>query len=106
MLACRLPNRSVIHVSGNDAHGFLQGLITQDINTLDDVPLIYACLLTPQGKFLYDFFIRWDANGYSIDCEGGDCAQGLLKKLMIYKLRQDVTLDLDDESEVWQVFQP
>jgi hypothetical protein len=98
-----LPNRAEISVGGTEAKKFLQGLITNDINLLDHRPLIYACLLTAQGKFLYDFFIRKDGDDYLIDCEGGERAKSLLKKLKMYKLRSDVTLELNDAT-AFQIF--
>lgn len=103
-----LPNRAAITISGADKTTFIQGLITQDIQKLDDHPLIYACLLTAQGKFLYDFFIRKgvvDGNDvYILDCEGGDRATSLLKKLRMYKLRSQVDLSLSDNLFVAQIF--
>src|SRR4051812_945620 len=55
-----LPGRSVISLSGEEAGSFLQGLISNDINKLTEDNGIYAALLSPQGKFLHDFFLtRW-----------------------------------------------
>lgn len=99
-----LPDRACITVTGTDRDSFLQGLITQDIKLLDTQPLIYACFLTPQGKFLFDFFIRRDGDALLLDCEGGERAEALLKRLSMYKLRSDVTLELHDSIEVWQFF--
>lgn len=83
----------------------MQGLITQDIDRLDMQKMIYACLLTPQGKFLFDFFIREQNNRLLIDCEGGERARALLKKLSLYKLRSDVMFDLEDDRPCYQVFE-
>ena len=99
-----LPNRAQITVAGHDAEHFLQGLITNDIAHLNHQPLLYACLLTAQGKFLYDFFIRKHAQGYILDCEGEERAASLLKKLKIYKLRSNVDLELKDQTPVYQIF--
>ena len=54
----KLPDRAFICITGDDKRSFLQGLITQDIDLLDTQPLLYSCLLTPNGKFLFDFFIH------------------------------------------------
>lgn len=99
-----LPHRAVITVTGDDAFHFLQGLITKDLTKFDSSPLLYACLLTAQGKFLYDFFIRKIDDGYSLDCEGGARAEALLKKLKMYKLRAKVDLTLDHSITVYQIF--
>ena len=50
--------REIIRVSGNDARDLLQSLFTNDVNKIDQ-GLVYAALLTPQGKFLFDFFLLW-----------------------------------------------
>ena len=103
-LYTRLPNRASIILSGDSVDDFLQNLITQDINLLKSQPLIYSCLLTPQGKFLFDFFIYKDKNAYIIDCEGGVRANTLLQRLSMYKLRAKIELEFHDDIEVWQVF--
>jgi hypothetical protein len=94
-----LDNRAAITVSGPDRYAFLQGLITNDINKVEN-GLVYACLLTPQGKFLFDFFVRLENEELILECEGGERAEALLKKLKLYKLHSDVTLDLNDQ-DVW-----
>lgn len=102
----KLPNRSKIIINGSDRYDFLQGLITQDIHLLKsgDSSLIYSCLLTPNGKFLFDFFITQDNESIIIDCEGGDRADQLFKKLSMFKLRSDVSLNLVQDIDVWQIF--
>ncbi len=52
-----LAERCLIKLSGDDAESFLQTLVTQDVLRLEEGRLIYACLLTPRGRFLHDFFI-------------------------------------------------
>ena len=52
-----LAERGVIAISGDTARDFMQGLITNDIQRVSPTCAIYAALLTPQGKFLHDFFI-------------------------------------------------
>jgi folate-binding protein YgfZ len=99
-----LPDRASIIVSGPDRGKYLQNLITQDIYLLESQPLIYSCLLTPQGKFLFDFFIRQDGDAFILDCEADDRASALFKRLSMYTLRSDVTLELADEMNVWQIW--
>lgn len=97
----KLRGRGNITVTGPESGKFLQGLITNDINRLKDHPLIYACLLSPQGKFQYDFFIyKKDEDTFCIDCEGGPRAEHLGKKLNMFKLRSDVSIECDSNTEV------
>ena len=105
MVHCvQLTSRAQITVSGADRYDFLQGLVTQDVFLLKSNPLIYACLLTPNGKFLFDFFIRAQGDALLIDCEGAKRATALLNRLSMFKLRSDVTLDLQDNINVFQTF--
>lgn len=99
----QLPNRGEIRLSGDDSAQFLQGLITNDINTLSAGQLLYACLLTPQGKFLHDFFIRLEDNSYIIDCEGGERAQDLYNCLVRYRFRAKIDINLKLDSPVWGI---
>lgn len=92
MSFAQLPSRALLRISGEDMDDFLQGLITNDIKKLDNQPAIYACLLTPQGKFLYDFFIINEGDSYLIDCEN-ETRAALLKKLKLHKLRSQVTIE-------------
>ena len=85
-------NRGQITVTGNDAFDFLQSIISNDLNLLKETDNIHACLLSPQGKFLHDFFASQTENGYILECEGGERTNDLLKRLSLYKLRSDVTL--------------
>lgn len=99
-----LGDRGVVHVGGGDAHKFLQGLITSDLDMLDAGGGLFAGLLTPQGKILFDFFITRDQDGYLIDVTA-DMVAGLIKRLTMYRLRADVTLrDMTDTSKVYGVW--
>lgn len=98
-----LPERALIHVSGVYAPAFLQNLITNDMELLKTQPTIYSCLLTPQGKFLFDFFITREDDNYLIECEGGVRAEDLLKKLTMYRLRSKVDLTLENNKPVYIV---
>lgn len=92
-----LRDRGIVEVAGPDAASFLQGLITNDIAKVDAQNAIYAALLTPQGKIIYDFLIVAVANGFFLDC-GRACAGDLANRLRKYKLRAKVTVT-DRSSE-------
>ncbi|MDH5723334.1 MAG: folate-binding protein [Alphaproteobacteria bacterium] len=106
MNACfvKLKNRALIHLEGLDRHHFLQGLVTNDIDKLTPTTPLYACLLTPQGKFLYDFFIYEGDDFTLLDCEGGARAESLYKRLNMYRLRMDVQISIEDNVPVYAVF--
>ncbi len=89
MPIAHISNRSCLLVSGPDAKDFLQGLITQDMNLLDNQDAIYACFLTPQGKFLHDFLITRSEDSYFLEVLNDEVAD-LTKRLMMYKLRSNV----------------
>ena len=92
-----LDDRSVLYISGEDAKKFLQNLISNDINKVTDNFSCFASLLTPQGKFLFEFIIVKHKQGYFIDCEKFQ-AENLLKQLTLYKLRSKVEiLNLSNE---------
>ncbi len=99
-----IPSRAIIRAGGVDAHHFLQNLITNDMELLTSQPTIYSCLLTPQGKFLFDFFISRDGDDYLLECEGGTRAEDLLKKLTMYRLRSKVDLSLENNVPVYVLF--
>jgi len=100
-LYAHLPQRSVISVAGDDAREFLQGIISNDINKVKDGAAIWAAFLTPQGKYLYDFFIVENDGVLLIDCEAERLPE-FFKKLKMYKLRSKV--DLNDASDQFEVF--
>lgn len=89
-----LADRAVIRISGDDVRGFLQGLVTNDVSG----PLpVWAALLTPQGKALFDFIIWADADGDDllVDCEAAK-ADMLIRRLSIYRLRRAITIARDE----------
>lgn len=92
-----LPQRCVIRLSGQDCDPFLQGIITQDIGLLATQPLIFSAMLSPQGKFLHDFFIFADGDARLIDIDVA-YKDAFLKKLKIYKLRSKVSIEETDLS--------
>jgi folate-binding protein YgfZ len=100
----KLPNRGLIHLEGEDRHAFLQHLITNDIKKLTPQAPLYSWLLTPQGKFLHDFYIS-EGNGFTLlDCEGGARAQDLYKRLNMYRLRSKVTISVEENNAVYTDF--
>ena len=86
-----LEDRGIIFINGLDCKNFLQNIITNDINKVTEVSSCFASLLTPQGKFLYDFLIIKHKNGYFLDCEKTQ-ADELIKQLSIYKLNSKVEI--------------
>lgn len=87
-----LIDRSLIRLSGEDVRGFLQGLITNDVS--GNLP-VWAALLTPQGKVLFDFFVWGDGDDLLIDCER-EAAGDLTKRLTLYRLRRAITIASED----------
>ena len=98
--ACILEDRGILFIDGIDAKDFLQNIITNDINKVTEAKSCFASLLTPQGKFLFDFIVVKHKKGYFIDCEKVQI-DGLFKQLSLYKLRSDVEiLNLSNEFVV------
>lgn len=94
MTATRLTSRAVIRLSpapGEDAVGFLQGLVTQDLT--GTLPA-WSGLLSPQGKALFDFLVWRDGADLLLDCEAA-VAEALVKRLSLYRLRRAITIALD-----------
>ncbi|MBL4617841.1 MAG: folate-binding protein YgfZ [Robiginitomaculum sp.] len=93
--------RSIMSVSGNDAHAFLQSMITNDMDLLQSQNSIYAALLTPQGKVISTFFVVTNPDGgFFLDCPTG-AFETLLKRLTMFRLRADVQLnDLSDKLQL------
>ena len=95
-----LDDRAILYLNGEDTREFLQNLISNDINKVSDSNTCFTSLLSPQGKFLYEFIIIKHKSGYLIDCEKSQ-ADGLFKQLGIYKLRSKVEiLNLSNEFVV------
>ena len=95
-----LEDREVLYINGSDTSEFLQNLITNDIYKVNGKNSCYASLLTPQGKFLYDFIIVKHKNGFFLDCEKS-ISEELYKKIISYKLRSKVEiLNLSNEFVV------
>ncbi len=107
-----LTDRVIMRLSGADKAKFLQGLVTNDVYALTGDPekpddetgpkddIQYQCLLTPQGRYLYDFFLLRQGDDLLIDV-AKDCAQTLFTHLRRYKLRADVALSI--EADQWRI---
>jgi folate-binding protein YgfZ len=93
------PARAFLTVTGAEAASFLQAIITQDIHTAREDALIFSALLSPQGKWMFDFFIRKIPEGFQIEC-AADARDALIKKLTLYKLRAKVEIS---PLEGWRV---
>ena len=92
-----LKDRSVIYVNGSDAKDFLQNLISNDINKITNNSSCFASLLTPQGKFLFEFILVKHKKGFFIDCEKSQSKE-ILNQFNLYKIRSKVEiLDLSNE---------
>lgn len=86
-----LPTRGVIEVSGEDRVGFLQGLVSNDVNDVRPGHAVWAALLTPQGKYLADFFIFDDGARLLLEAEAAQAAL-LVQRLTRYRLRSRVAI--------------
>ncbi|MCI3131326.1 YgfZ/GcvT domain-containing protein [Phenylobacterium aquaticum] len=97
-----LPGRALIALSGEDWRSFLQGLITQDVETLAPGEARFAALLTPQGKLMYDLFMVGRPDGAWLEVEA-DRREALIQRLAMYRLRAKVQIAADDApvSALW-----
>jgi folate-binding protein YgfZ len=95
-----LPRRAVLAIEGEDRTPFLQGLVSNDVAEAQPGRAVWAALLTPQGKWLADFFIFADGGRLLLDCER-DQAPDVLQRLTRYRLRSKVSLRAADELSVY-----
>ena len=86
-----LEDRGILYLNGADTKEFLQNMISNDINKVNENNSCFASLLSPQGKFLYAFIVVKHKSGYFIDCEKSQI-ETLFKQLNIYKLRSKVEI--------------
>ncbi len=91
-----LPQRGVITVAGADRRDFLQGLVSNDVMRADAGHAIWAAFLTPQGKYLHDFFVIEIGDVLHLDCEGGERLMDFGRRLHRFKLRAAVDLGIDE----------
>ena len=93
-----LKDRGLILINGKDSKNFLQNIITNDIEKVSNSNLIFSALFTPQGKYLYEFFILKSKNGFLLDCDNKLTSE-LIGYLSKYKLRSKVEIsDISEEN--------
>lgn len=100
MPVTEITNRCCLDITGEDAKSFLQGMVTNDLALLDDQPALYACLLSPQGKFLHDFLMTKRDDGYRLEVLK-EQAEILIKRLKLYKLRAKVTFQINEAQKIY-----
>lgn len=96
-------NRAVLRLTGADRESFLQGLVTNNVRDLGTIT--YAALLTPQGKFIADFFLVPEGDAILIDVDA-DRSLALRQKLNMYKLRADVTIEQTSKHVIRGIMLP
>jgi folate-binding protein YgfZ len=99
-----LPGRGLLRISGSDRRAFLQGLISNDTDLLDSQPMLYACLLSAQGRFQHDFFVTEQDDTIILECEGGARTDDLYNILKKFKLRSSITLEPIPNIDTYCVF--
>ena len=100
MAATTLTDRAILRLSGDDVRGFLQGLVTNDVT--GKLP-VWAGLLTPQGKCLFDFFVWEDGDDLLLDCES-EAADDLVRRLSMYRLRRKIDIAREEALAVhWSI---
>lgn len=103
---CLLPGRGVLRLSGADVLPFLQALITRDLDSLAPERAVYGALLSPQGKYLFDFFLARQGDELFLEGEAARL-EALAKRLNMYRLRAAVKIeDVRAEWEVCAAFGP
>jgi len=100
MPATMLADRTLLRLAGDDVQGFLQGLVTNDLTMLAPERPLWAGLLTPQGKALFDFILWADGDAVLVDCEAAR-AEALAKRLMLYRLRRAITIEPVVDAVHW-----
>ena len=92
-----LEDRGLISISGKDAREYLQNIITNDINKVSETSSVFSALFSPQGKYLFEFFVIKSNNGYFLDCYD-KTTEELIKNLAKYKLRSQIEIkDMSSE---------
>ena len=86
-----LDDRGFIQINGDEAKDFLQNIITNDIEKISENFTLFSSIFTPQGKYLYEFFILKLENGYLLECEK-EATTEIIKIFNFYKLRTKINL--------------
>ena len=97
MPTARLDSRALLRVAGPDWRAFLQGLVTQDVETLAAGEVRFAALLAPQGRVLFDLFVVGEEDGALLDV-AADRRDALLSRLTLYRLRSKVEIARDERG--------
>jgi folate-binding protein YgfZ len=106
MSGTTLADRALLRLAGEDVRGFLQGLVTNDVDALAPERPLWAGLLTAQGKALFDFLLWADGEDVLIDCEAGE-AEPLARRLTLYRLRRPITIAQEEALAVhWHYSAP
>lgn len=100
--AIPLADRGVLRITGPDARSFLQGIVTNDVEQATASRAVWSAFLTPQGKYLHDFFLVGTAEGALLLEGERERLADLAKRLKIYKLRSKA--EIEDASESQAVF--
>ena len=100
MYYCKLKKKAIICIEGKDATSFLQGIITNNTNKLQNNRVIYSTLLSPQGKLLHDFFLFEDMKKFYLDAPKYNIKK-LKEKLNLYKLNRDISIS---EKRIYSYF--
>ena len=95
----KIKNNTLILIEGDEKFKFIQGIISNDI-TLLKKKSIYSSILTPQGRFIYDFFITYWKDNFLLECHKLN-SEELLKKLKLYKLKSKVNFKIEDNFEIF-----
>ena len=90
-----ITSKNFISIKGEDSVDFIQNIISNDIKKVTDNKCIFASLLTPQGKFLFEFIIFKTRNIFLIECNS-ELTKELFNKLYNYKLRSKVEIKIED----------
>ena len=98
-----LEHRGVLKVAGADRITFLQGIVSNDVERVGPQSAIWTAFLTPQGKFLHEFFLAEQDGAFLLDCEAGRAAD-LTRRLKLYKLRAQVTVEPLEDFAVAALF--
>jgi hypothetical protein len=95
-----LEDRGLVSISGEDAKDFLQNIITNDVNKVSNTNTIFSGLFTPQGKYLFEFFVIQSRDSYLLDCDNKFTSE-LINYLSKYKLRSKVIIkDISNEYTI------
>lgn len=98
----KFSNSDFFTIAGKDRYSFLQGLVSNDLKKLENEDIIYSSLLSPQGKFLFDFFVSNYGESYLIECNK-KFTEELLKKLSLYKLRSEIEINVERKLKSYTI---